>query len=113
MRPRSKFDRMVLARSVEDRYLRADADILEDRLPKFEHIVFHEKLGTQAERIERIERLAGELTTALSSRLDFFSGKKLSPDELSQSYSAPPSRVGRQACVAFRNRPIGCRVRRY
>ena len=24
---------------------------LEDRLPKFEHIVFHEKLGTQAERI--------------------------------------------------------------
>ena len=28
---------------------------LEDRLPKFEHIVFHEKLGTQAERIERID----------------------------------------------------------
>ncbi len=34
---------------------------LEDRLPKFESIVFHEKLGTQAERIERIEQLAGEL----------------------------------------------------
>jgi glycyl-tRNA synthetase beta chain len=34
---------------------------LEDRLPKFEHIVFHEKLGTQAERIERIKRLAAEL----------------------------------------------------
>jgi glycyl-tRNA synthetase beta chain len=34
---------------------------LEDRLPKFEHIVFHEKLGTQAERIARIERLAVEL----------------------------------------------------
>jgi glycyl-tRNA synthetase beta chain len=34
---------------------------LEDRLPKFEHIVFHEKLGTQAARIERVERLAGEL----------------------------------------------------
>ena len=34
---------------------------LEDRLPKFKDIVFHEKLGTQAERIERIERLAGEL----------------------------------------------------
>ena len=29
---------------------------LEDRLPKFEHIVFHEKLGTQAKRIERIEK---------------------------------------------------------
>lgn len=34
---------------------------LEDRLPKFEQIVFHEKLGTQAERIERIERLATEI----------------------------------------------------
>ncbi len=34
---------------------------LEARLPKFEHIVFHEKLGTQAERIERIEALAKEL----------------------------------------------------
>src|SRR4051812_21891897 len=34
---------------------------LEDRLLKFKDIIFHEKLGTQAERIERIERLAGEL----------------------------------------------------
>src|ERR1700733_9922203 len=34
---------------------------LEDRLPKFEHIVFHEKLGTQAERIKRIYNLAGYL----------------------------------------------------
>ena len=34
---------------------------LEDRLPKFEDIVFHEKLGTQWERIERIERLAAEI----------------------------------------------------
>jgi glycyl-tRNA synthetase beta chain len=34
---------------------------LEERLPKFNQIVFHEKLGTQAERIARIERLAVEL----------------------------------------------------
>jgi glycyl-tRNA synthetase beta chain len=34
---------------------------LEARLPKFEHIVFHEKLGTQAERIARIVALAKEL----------------------------------------------------
>jgi glycyl-tRNA synthetase beta chain len=34
---------------------------LEDRLPKFEHIVFHEKLGTQAARIARIRALAGQL----------------------------------------------------
>ncbi|MGB9364725.1 MAG: glycine--tRNA ligase subunit beta [Xanthobacteraceae bacterium] len=34
---------------------------LEERLPKFKDIVFHEKLGTQYERIERIARLAVEL----------------------------------------------------
>jgi glycyl-tRNA synthetase beta chain len=34
---------------------------LEDRLPKFKQIVFHEKLGTQSERIERIETLAAKL----------------------------------------------------
>jgi glycyl-tRNA synthetase beta chain len=34
---------------------------LEDRLPKFANIVFHEKLGTQKERIDRIVRLAKEL----------------------------------------------------
>lgn len=34
---------------------------LEERLPKFKDIIFHEKLGTQAERIERIARLATEL----------------------------------------------------
>src|ERR1700683_2057964 len=32
---------------------------LEDRLPKFKDIVFHEKLGTQAERIKRLEWLGG------------------------------------------------------
>ena len=34
---------------------------LEDRLPKFDSIVFHEKLGTQGERIRRIEHLAAEI----------------------------------------------------
>src|SRR6185369_16558763 len=34
---------------------------LEDRLTKFNDIVFHEKLGSQAKRIERIEKLAAEL----------------------------------------------------
>jgi len=34
---------------------------LEDRLPKFANIVFHDKLGSQAERIARIEKLAAEL----------------------------------------------------
>jgi glycyl-tRNA synthetase beta chain len=34
---------------------------LEERLPKFKNIVFNEDLGNQAERVERIERLAAEL----------------------------------------------------
>lgn len=34
---------------------------LEDRLPKFDSIVFHEKIGTQGERVARIERLATEI----------------------------------------------------
>ncbi len=34
---------------------------LEDRLPRFKDIIFHDKLGTQAERIQRIEKLAAEL----------------------------------------------------
>jgi glycyl-tRNA synthetase beta chain len=40
---------------------------LEDRLPKFEHIVFHEKLGTQAERMARIEALAGHIAPIIDA----------------------------------------------
>ena len=40
---------------------------LEDRLPRFEHIIFHEKLGTQAERIARIEALAGHIARAIGA----------------------------------------------
>jgi glycyl-tRNA synthetase beta chain len=43
---------------------------LEDRLPKFKHIIFHEKLGTQAERIERIERLAAELAPLVGADVE-------------------------------------------
>jgi glycyl-tRNA synthetase beta chain len=43
---------------------------LEDRLPKFDGIVFHEKLGTQGERIERIERLAGEIAPLVGADVD-------------------------------------------
>jgi glycyl-tRNA synthetase beta chain len=43
---------------------------LEDRLPKFEHIVFHEKLGTQAERIARIERLAAEIAPLVGADVE-------------------------------------------
>lgn len=40
---------------------------LEDRLPKFRDIVFHEKLGTQAERIARIESLAAVIATLVGA----------------------------------------------
>jgi glycyl-tRNA synthetase beta chain len=43
---------------------------LEARLPKFEQIVFHEKLGTQAERIERIERLAAEIAPLVGADVE-------------------------------------------
>jgi glycyl-tRNA synthetase beta chain len=55
---------------------------LEDRLPKFENIVFHEKLGTQGERIKRIERLAAEIAPLLwKQRNSFFTGKFLNGEE--------------------------------
>ncbi|MGB6654723.1 MAG: glycine--tRNA ligase subunit beta, partial [Xanthobacteraceae bacterium] len=56
-------ERVIRARLSDAKFF-YDTDLktrLEDRLPKFKDIVFHEKLGTQAERIERIERLAAEL----------------------------------------------------
>jgi glycyl-tRNA synthetase beta chain len=40
---------------------------LEDRLPRFEQIVFHEKLGTQAQRIARIESLAGHIAQLIDA----------------------------------------------
>ena len=56
-------ERVVRARLSDAKFF-YDSDLkvpLEARLPKFKDIVFHEKLGTQAERIERIVRLAVEL----------------------------------------------------
>ncbi|MBN8989592.1 MAG: glycine--tRNA ligase subunit beta [Rhizobiales bacterium] len=43
---------------------------LEDRLPKFEQIIFHEKLGTQGERIKRIERLAAEIAPLVGADVE-------------------------------------------
>jgi glycyl-tRNA synthetase beta chain len=56
-------ERVIRARLSDARFF-YQSDLkteLEDRLPSFKDIIFHEKLGTQAERIERIARLAGEL----------------------------------------------------
>jgi glycyl-tRNA synthetase beta chain len=43
---------------------------LEERLPKFDGIVFHEKLGTQGERIARIERLAAEIAPLVGADIE-------------------------------------------
>jgi glycyl-tRNA synthetase beta chain len=56
-------ERVIRARLSDAKFF-YDTDLktrLEERLPKFSQIVFHEKLGTQAERIARIVALAGEL----------------------------------------------------
>ena len=56
-------ERVIRARLSDAKFF-YDTDLktrLEARLPKFEQIVFHEKLGTQAERIARIVALAGQL----------------------------------------------------
>jgi len=56
-------ERVIRARLSDARFFH-QTDLktkLEDRLPSFNNIIFHEKLGTQAERIDRIERLASEL----------------------------------------------------
>jgi glycyl-tRNA synthetase beta chain len=43
---------------------------LEDRLPKFDQIVFHQKLGTQGARIKRIERLAGGIARLVGADME-------------------------------------------
>ncbi|KQZ01814.1 glycine--tRNA ligase subunit beta [Pseudolabrys sp. Root1462] len=56
-------ERVIRARLSDAKFF-YDTDLktrLEDRLPKFSGIVFHEKLGSQAERIARIVALAGDL----------------------------------------------------
>ena len=61
---------------------------LEDRLPKFEQIVFHEKLGTQAERIARIELLARSIGEIIEPQKEV--GKLHSVEQVSQRCDVPP-----------------------
>jgi glycyl-tRNA synthetase beta chain len=62
-------ERVIRARLSDAKFF-YDTDLktrIEDRLPKFEHIVFHEKLGSQAERIARIVALAGTLAVTVGA----------------------------------------------
>jgi glycyl-tRNA synthetase beta chain len=65
-------ERVIRARLADAKFF-YETDLktkLEDRLPKFEQIIFHEKLGTQAQRIERIERLAAELAPIVGADVE-------------------------------------------
>ena len=65
-------ERVIRARLSDAKFF-YDTDLktrLEDRLPKFEHIVFHEKLGSQSERIARVVSLAGELAALVGADPD-------------------------------------------
>jgi glycyl-tRNA synthetase beta chain len=62
-------ERVIRARLTDAKFF-YDSDLakrLETRLPKFKEIVYHEKLGTQWERIERIERLAEHLAPRVNA----------------------------------------------
>ena len=63
-------ERVIRARLSDAKFF-YDTDLntrLEDRLPKFEQIVFHEKLGTQAERIARIVALAAQIAPVVGAK---------------------------------------------
>jgi glycyl-tRNA synthetase beta chain len=65
-------ERVIRARLADAKFF-YETDLktrLEDRLPKFEQIIFHEKLGTQGQRIERIERLAVELAPIVGAGVE-------------------------------------------
>jgi glycyl-tRNA synthetase beta chain len=65
-------ERVIRARLSDAKFF-YDSDLrirLEDRVPKFDSIVFHEKLGTQGERIKRIERLAAEIAPLIGADVE-------------------------------------------
>jgi glycyl-tRNA synthetase beta chain len=62
-------ERVIRARLADAKFF-YETDLktrLEDRLPKFGQIVFHEKLGSQAERIARITVLGGQLARTVGA----------------------------------------------
>jgi glycyl-tRNA synthetase beta chain len=83
---------------------------LEDRLPKFESIVFHEKLGTQGERIKRIEGLAAEIAPILwKQRHSYFDGKRFSAKDFNdeQDYIRKVRRAARLAKADLLTEVVG------
>jgi glycyl-tRNA synthetase beta chain len=65
-------ERVIRARLSDAKFFyESDLKIkLQDRLPKFDAIVFHEKLGTQGERIARIRSLAAEIAPLVGADVE-------------------------------------------
>src|SRR5262249_17266349 len=83
---------------------------LEDRLPKFENIVFHEKVGTQGEPSKRSERLAGEIAATLwKQRATFFQGKFMDAKDFAteQDYVRAVHRAARLAKADLLTEVVG------
>jgi glycyl-tRNA synthetase beta chain len=105
-------ERVIRARLSDAKFF-YDTDLktkLEDRLPKFDSIVFHEKLGTQGERIKRIERLAGEIAATLwKQRATFFQGKFLNSSDFAteQDYIRAVHRAARLAKADLLTEVVG------
>jgi len=65
-------ERVIHARLSDAKFF-YDTDLkspLESRLPKLEAMVFHEKLGTQSKRVERLIELAAELAPMVGAHAD-------------------------------------------
>ena len=65
-------DRVIAARLADARFF-FDQDRrtrLQDLLPKLDHVTFHAKLGTQGERVRRIEALAATIAAIIGADSD-------------------------------------------
>jgi glycyl-tRNA synthetase beta chain len=63
-------------------------------------VIFHEKLGTQGERVARIARLAEEIADVLSAHPGFFAGRVLDGEDLRREQAAFRAKVRRAAVLA-------------
>jgi glycyl-tRNA synthetase beta chain len=92
-------ERVIAARLSDARFFyQQDLKVpLEEHAKKLASITFHEKLGSQSERVERIARLAVEIADVLSGPPNFFTGKKLDADDFTQEQDYFRKKVRRAA----------------
>jgi glycyl-tRNA synthetase beta chain len=105
-------ERVIRARLSDAKFFyESDLKIkLEERLRKFDGIVFHEKLGTQGERIARIEALAAEIAPILwGQRHSYFDGKRFSANDFKdeQDYIRKVRRAARLAKADLLTEVVG------